>query len=469
MIAAPSRLQRLTGFGMAVATDAYVHRPTSIDELRALVRSARAEGRRVSLRGTGLSYGDASLGAETISIGFERMRRVLGWDRERGVIDCEPGVTIGDLWRYTLEDGFWPPVVSGTMHPTLGGALGMNIHGKNAYRVGPIGDHVLEFDLMDGAGEVRTIRPEDPEFRVVIGGAGLFGIVTRVQLELKRVTSGELRVLALSCNDWGEQLAAFRRYEPDADYMVTWIDAFAHGKGAGRGLFHAAWYADEGPGYHASLSPAHQDLPDTVMGLVPKSVVWRPLKALNRRLGMKFVNAAKQRAGATLGNGQIHHQSLVAFSFLLDYVPNWRWAYLPGGFIQYQSFVPKEHAPEVFAKQCEMQRAAKLESYLAVMKRHKPDRYLLSHAVDGYSLALDFKVTQRNRERLWALCHQMNDLVLQSGGRFYLAKDLTLRPSDVEAYLGQEALAELREWKRRLDPDGLFGTVLAERLQLFAP
>jgi decaprenylphospho-beta-D-ribofuranose 2-oxidase len=59
----------------------------------------------------------------------------------------------------------------------------------------------------------------------------------------------------------------------------------------------------------------------------------------------------------------------------------------------------------------------------------------------------------------------MNDLVLEAGGRFYLAKDSTLRPSDVEAYLGP-ALARYRELKGQVDPEGLLTCDLARRLRL---
>lgn len=202
------------------------------------------------------------------------------------------------------------------------------------------------------------------------------------------------------------------------------------------------------------------------MGLVPKSVVWRVLRGLNRRAGMRLLNGAKHHASRLLGNGKPHLQSLVAFSFLLDYVPNWRWAYLPGGFIQYQSFIPKEHAREVFRRQIAMQQEAGLESFLGVLKRHRPDRFLFSHAVDGYSLALDFKVTQGNWPRLQALAHRMNDLVLEAGGRFYLAKDSTLRPSDARAYLGDATLERFARWKDVFDPERLLTSALAQRLEL---
>jgi decaprenylphospho-beta-D-ribofuranose 2-oxidase len=113
-----------------------------------------------------------------------------------------------------------------------------------------------------------------------------------------------------------------------------------------------------------------------------------------------------------------------------------------------------------------MQQEAKLESFLGVMKRHRPDPFLLSHAVNGYSLALDFKITAQNRDRLYDLAHRMNDVVLEAGGRFYLAKDSTLRPSDARAYLGPDALDQYRQARAKFDPEGLLTSQLADRLEL---
>jgi decaprenylphospho-beta-D-ribofuranose 2-oxidase len=417
------------------------------------------------LRGAGRSYGDASILSEALVVDISRMRRILHWCPKTGVVDAEGGVTIEDLWRLTLEDGWWPPVVSGTMFPTLAGALGMNIHGKNNPQVGTLGEQVLELDVALPTGELRTLTPKDPYFYAVISGFGMLGAIVRVKLQMKRVHSGNLHVLALNLANWDAQFEAFEKYVPIANYQVSWVDFFARGKGFGRGNFHAAWYADEGSEHPPSLNPDSQDLPDTIMGFFPKSIVWKFLKPMNNRPGMRFVNAAKQKAGG-LGDGRPATQSLVAFSFLLDYVPNWRNAYLPGGFIQYQSFVPYVHAPRVFARQVELQQEAHLESFLGVMKRHRPDKFLFSHAVDGYSLAMDFKVTAGNKDRLYRLAHQMNDIVLEAGGRFYLAKDSTLRPSDVAAYMGVEKLDEYRRIKRELDPEQLLSSALAHRLGL---
>jgi decaprenylphospho-beta-D-ribofuranose 2-oxidase len=453
-------LARLTGFGMASAADAYRLFPTSAEAVLEAFRTAERAGVQVVLRGAGRSYGDAAIGSECLALDFALFDRILSWDPASGVIEAEPGATLEDLWRRCLPDGWWPPVVSGTMHPTLGGALAMNIHGKNAFRAGTLGEHVLEMDVAFPSGEQRTLTPQDDLFADVISSAGLLGAIVRVKLQMKRVVSGLLDVTPVSCSGWDGQLSAFESWRDRADYMVSWVDAF----GDGRGLFHAAAHAAEPA--PETLRPEAQDLPERILGVLPKSQVWRFLRLANRPGPMRLLNAAKHSAGR-MGGAKPYRQSLVAFSFLLDYVPGWQNAYLPGGFLQYQSFVPAERAKDVFREQIAMQRAEGLENFLSVLKQHRPDErpFLFSHALDGYSLAMDFKITPATWPRLEKLCHRMNDLVLEAGGRFYFAKDSTLRPSDL-SFLGQEALDRFRKQKAELDPNGLLTSALAKRVGL---
>lgn len=445
-------MRRLGGFGMASRADQFAYQPDTLQEAADVLGLARESGRQVVLRGTGLSYGDANIGSEAISLSIAGLDQVLSWDPASGLIDCQAGVTIEQLWRTCLPDGWWPPVVSGTMFPTLGGALGMNIHGKNNTAAGTLGEHVVELDVLFADGTTRTLAPADDLFRCVISSAGLLGAITRVKLQMKKVSSGLLKVYAYSAANLQEQMDLLQR---DHHYRVGWVDCFST---EGRGEVHLADYTD-GPA--ESFQPESQDLPGKIMGLFPKSEVWRILRHLTNPKGMKVVNTAKF-AGSKKAHGKTYDQPLVAFNFLLDYVPNWRKAYLPGGFIQYQSFVPKDRAHEVFSKQLKMQHEVGLVSFLGVLKRHRPDNFMFSHAVDGYSLALDFRVY--DWQKLRDLCHRMNDLVLDAGGRFYFAKDSTLRPQDLR-YLGDSLPTYLR-LKAELDPDGIFTSGLARRLEL---
>lgn len=459
------------GWGMTVGGGARVLRPRSVEEVRAAFDLARAEGRTLALRGAGCSYGDASTTREGHVLDLSAMRRLLRWDPDEGIVEAEPGVTIADLWRHILSDGHWPKVVSGTMFPTLGGALGMNIHGKNAYRVGTIGDNTLEIDLATPAGEVVTCDRERNAdlFHATIGGFGMLGVITRIVMRTQRVHSGDLEVRGISTRTIGEMLEWIEAHREPYDYLVGWIDAFPGEPDLGRGLIHAARYLAPGedPEPERTLALSHQELPPRIAGLFPKSEVWRILRLLNHDLGMRLVNWAKFHAGRLEAMRGPYRQSHAAFNFLLDYVPNWKWAYgrRPGyGLIQYQSFLPHESAREGFEALLERCRAAGIVSYLGVVKRHRPDPFWLTHGLDGWSLALDFKVTPATRERVWRHCRELAAIVHEHGGRFYFAKDSILRPEDVRRYLDPEHLAAFGALKRRCDPEGLLATDLSRRL-----
>jgi FAD/FMN-containing dehydrogenase len=461
------RLECVRAWGGASSAMSWVYRPTTVDGLRDVLALARAEGLRVGLRGAGQSYGDASTNAENVCLETTRMTRVLDWDPGSGRIRVEPGVTVRQLWQYTLEDGWWPPVVPGTMHVSIGGAAAMNIHGKNNWKVGTIGEHIESFDLLLPTGEgVRCSREERPElFHAAIGGFGMLGCFTSLTLRMKRVHSGLLDVEPIPVRNLDELFDTVEARLAYADYLVGWVDTFARQAELGRGLVHQANELPEGEDRNApqTLRVINQELPPTLLGVVPKSIMWALMRPFTNDAGVRLVNLAKYRASTFHGRRRFR-QSHAAFAFLLDYVPDWKRAYGPGGLIQYQSFVPAAHAREVYRELLERSHRAGLVPYLGVLKRHRSDPFLMTHAVDGHSLALDFKVTAQNRQRLWAHAAELTRVVLDAGGRFYFAKDSTLTAPDLARYRAEERVQRFLALKRTCDPESLLETDLWRRL-----
>ncbi len=460
-------LELVPSWGGASSSVSYVYRPTTIDQLHELFNLARKNGRSIGLRGGGNSYGDAAMNSENILLDMRRMNRILYWNPETGIVRVEPGVTISQLWQYVLEDGWWPPVVTGTSMTTLGGCAAMNVHGKNAYQAGPIGDHIQEFEMMLPSGEIISCsRAENEElFYAAIGGFGMLGIFTSITMKLKPVYSGLLDVHTEAQPDLAGMFDYFEEYVDQSDYIVGWIDSFAKGAGLGRGDVHRANYLPPG----ADLAPSQtmrldsQHLSPNMFGFMPRSIVWLFIRPFMNNLGSALINKAKYLSGHLLGAKQIR-QPHAAFHFLLDYVPDWKNSYGSGGLIQYQPFIPKETARGAFAdilRTCQLRR---LPSYLIVFKRHRPDDFLMTHGLDGYSLAMDFRITDKRRPLVAALTRELDDIVLAAGGRFYFAKDSTLRPEVAEAYLGQETIVKFKELKQRVDPDNLLQTDLWRRI-----
>ncbi|MCA9937579.1 MAG: FAD-binding oxidoreductase [Anaerolineales bacterium] len=461
------RLEKVAAWGGASSDICYVYRPSTVENLEQVFDVARQSGRTVGFRGAGNSYGDAALNGENILVDLRRMNRILAWDPRTGVITVEPGVTLEQLWEYIIEDGWWPPVVTGTSKTSVGGCAAMNVHGKNDWQVGPIGDHILSFEMMLPSGEIVLCNREENAdvFYAAIGGFGMLGCFTAITMRMKRIYSGLLRVEALVSRNLGEMLRQIEETVSRSDYTVGWVDAFALGKGLGRGQIHLAHYLppETDPYPRQTLRADFQRPPSVLFGVMPASTMWLFMRPFWNNLGTRLVNEGKFLT-SRLSDGHTFQQAHASFHFLLDYIPDWKKAYGPGGLIQYQSFIPAAAADSAFSEMLRLGQRRGLPNYLSVLKRHRPDDFLMTHNLDGFSLAMDFRITRGNRADVVRLTRDMDEIVLRAGGRFYFAKDSTLRPEVVEAYLGQDTLARFRALKARCDPEGMLETNLWRRL-----
>ena len=453
---------QLENFGHSLKTSSYLIQPKTADEIYETFRLAKKMGITVTARGGGRSYNDAALNGGGIVMDMSGMNQISQWDPSTGLITCEPGVTLQQLWRKVLPDGWWPPVVSGTMLTTLGGCLSANIHGKNNYRMGTIGEHVLEFTAVLPTGAQINCSPKKNGdlFYAMISGLGMLGIFTSVTLQMKKMYSGLLEVHAWPTRTLKEHFSLIEDNAPKYDYIVGWLDTITT---LGHGQIHAANYLHEGddPNPQKTMQLANQDLPSRLFGVMPKSLIHYFMTPFVNNLGWGVVNTAKYVASL---RKHTFRQPHAAFHFLLDYVPNWEFSVGRGGLIQYQSFLPKETALQAWTELLTLAKKLGLPSFLGVTKRHRPDKFLLTHAVDGFSLALDFKVTDRNRSKLKKMLQEYDRIVLENGGRFYFAKNSETTPQSARAFLGEETIAKYKKLKKRCDPNELLESDLYRRV-----
>lgn len=461
----------LEGYGMRQRARCHVIRAQSQADITAAFALARESGMSLGLRGGGCSYGDAALNAGQIVLDCSRMNRVLAWDPASGEITVEPGVTIEDLWRHTLADGWWPPVVPGTMAVSVGGAAAGNIHGKNQWRDGAFGESILRFDLMLPSGEVVACSPDQhPDlFYGAIGGWGLLGCFTAITLRLRRISSGLVHVRQTAHRDLDALLAALdagASPQSDARHLVGWIDTGARGRRLGRGLLKSMRELAPGEDPHPerTLDPARQPPSSRIAGLVPAA--WLPIlgKPIATPLGIRLANEAQWRRGNLPGADRPHDERYVPANFMLNFIPNFKRIYRPGGLIQQQTFAPRAIAADLFREALSRSQRRGLEPSLAVLKKHKPSPFLLNYLPDGYSLALDYAVPRGREMRTLALMDELNALVAEAGGSFFLAKDSTLRPEDFRRAFAPQALARFAALKAQYDPDELLQTDIYRRV-----
>ncbi len=166
--------------------------PASGDALRAELKAARAAGRAVSVAGGRHAMGGQQFAHDGVLIDTSRMNRILSLDESTGVVEVEAGIQWPELIdgliaMQTQKPKPWAIVQkqTGADRLSIGGALAANVHGRGLTCKPIIGD-VDSFTIMDADGRLLDCsRGENEElFPLVIGGYGLFGIVTRVRLRL---------------------------------------------------------------------------------------------------------------------------------------------------------------------------------------------------------------------------------------------------------------------------------------------
>lgn len=456
---------QLENFGHSLNAPAYLIQPRVTDDIHSAFELAKKQGLTVTARGAGRSYNDAALNGGGIVLDMSAMNLILAWNPNTGVVRAEPGVTLEQLWQKVEPDGWWPPVVSGTMKTTMGGCLSANIHGKNNFKMGTFGEHVIEFTAILPTGAEVTCSPKTNAdlFYAMISGYGMLGIFTSVTLQMKRLHSGLLTVDAFPVQNLNRHLSALHDGAPHNDYIVGWLDTMAGGKSLGRGQIHAARYLHEGEDKNPreTMKMENQILPPRIFGVFPKALLHYFMTPFANNLGWWGVNTAKYIASLPK---HTFRQSHAAFHFLLDYVPNWELSYGRGGLIQYQSFLPKETAEAAWTQILALSKKLGMPSYLGVTKRHRPDKFLLTHAVDGFSLALDFKVTDSTRKKMASMLQEFDKIVLANGGRFYFAKNSETTAETTKAFYGEETVKRFKQLKKRCDPNGLLESDLYRRI-----
>jgi decaprenylphospho-beta-D-ribofuranose 2-oxidase len=349
------------------------------------------------------------------------------------------------------------PVLPATRQVTVGGAIAADVHGKNHHSAGSFGNHLRSIDLATADGAVRTLTPDGPEaelFWATVGGMGLTGIILRATIGLKPVESTYFVVDTDRTDDIDGLMALLTDGSDERyDYSAAWFDTTITGAHLGRAVLTRGSLArhDELPARLRRRpwkfdAPQLLRFPDVFPSGLANPVTLRAFSELWWR------KAPRRQRDAV--------QNITAFYQPLDVFADWQRVYGKRGFLQYQFVVPLG-AEDTLRRIVELIAGSTHASGLNVLKRFGPGNGApLSFPMPGWTITVDFPIAAGLAE----LCAQLDDLVLAAGGRHYLAKESRATPAVIQA--GYPRLDEWRKTRAAADPDGVFTSDLARRLEL---
>ena len=452
----------LCGWGGTSASPARVTRARSAEEVAEILARQAPSGAGVIARGAGRSYGDAAQNGGGEVIDMTDLKGILSIDREQRLATAQAGATIAQLMASLSGLGLTLPVVPGTRHVTLAGAIASDIHGKNHHRDGGFARYVRSLSLCTPKGLFVDASPrESPQlFYATLGGMGLTGVIVEATLAVEPLV--EPWVLAdTDRTDGFEQTLALMGGEERHRYSVAWLDLLAGGAQMGRAIVSRAdsWPTGgrEVPGRGPWASRA--EYPGTLLRRPAIDVPSRFPAALMRPATLRAFNALRWRAAPR--KERERPLALAPYFFPLDGLGEWYRLYGSAGFVQYQFVVPT--GEEAAMLRCiELLRARRLPVYLAVFKRMGAEfGGPLSFPLDGWTLAIDLPASAPG---LNGALDELDELVVGCGGRVYLSKDARMRRSVIAAMYPK--LDRFHALRAELDPDGVMRSDLSRRLGL---
>lgn len=387
--------------------------------------------------GRGKSYGDSCLNSQGLVLSSKALQHFISFDAATGLLRCEAGVTLADIIDVCLPQGWFLPVTPGTKYVTVGGAIGNDVHGKNHHQAASFGNHVLQFELLRTDGNRLICSPEANTdwFKATVGGLGLTGFITWVELQLKKVESRLMHTDTCKYRNLDEFFVLSEESKEKYEYTVAWIDCLATGENLGKGHFIR--------GNHVKQNNLHAE-----QALTKKNKFNIPLKppiSLINNLSVRAFNKLyyeRQR--------NKHVSSTVdydPFFYPLDGIDNWNRIYGTKGFLQHQCVIPMEHASLGIREILARISASGQGSFLVVLKMmgNLPSQGLLSFCSAGVTLALDFPFLG---DKTLKLLTGLDDVVMQAGGKIYPAKDARM-----SAELFQQSYPEWTTVESKRDPN----------------
>lgn len=438
-------LERVANWGNYPVVEAEIHSFKSTQEaVQQLVQQTS-----VSPRGAGLSYGDASLARHILSA--TQFNKILDFDTQSGIMKVEAGATLDELLQLIVPKGWFLPVTPGTKFITVGGAVAGDVHGKNHHSEGSFSKYVTQIEVVLADGQLQQCSPSlnTELFRAISGGLGHIALILTVEFKLKPIQTAYIRQHNVIVKNLDEMLGRLQDFS-SATYSVSWIDCLSKGRSLGRGVIML--------GEHATLDEVKAKEPLKVHAQPKLSApFFFPSFLLNRFSVGAFNFAYFNKHKLVSTEALVHYDP---YFYPLDFVRHWNKLYGRRGFLQYQFIIPFETASKGLRIILDKISKSGLASFLAVLKAMAEGENLLSFPMPGFTLALDFPVS----DKIFPLLDELDKIVIDMGGRIYLVKDARMQADTY--WKGYPNAEQFKTLVNKFDPQHRFVSLLSKRLNM---
>ena len=426
----------------------------SLEAIQSAIRTVRARGGAIAVAGGHHAMGQQQFVAGGTLLDTRRMKRVLAFDRERGLLEVEAGIQWPELVDFLVsgQDESGPQwgiaqKQTGADRFTIGGSVSANAHGRGLTMPPLVGDVESIRLVQADASLVECSREQNQElFRLGVGGYGLFGVIYSVTLRLAPRRKLE-RVVEITTVP--ELLCGFE------DRIAA---GFLYGD------FQFAINPDSPDFLHAGVFSCYRPVaPDTPIRSDQRALSredWQTLLWLAHTGKARAFEEYSRHYLAT--SGQIYWSDLHQFA---DYTDGYHaeldrvlGAKHPASEMISEVYVPRARLADFMAAVADDFRTNGVDVvYGTIRLITRDDETFLRWAKDDYACVIFNLHTVHTDEGLAdsaAAFRRLIDLAIERSGSYFLTYHRWATPEQVERCYPE--FAEFLRQKRRHDPDELF-------------
>lgn len=430
--------------------------PTSVLELTKIVKSANLKNQKIAIVGANKSQGGQTLpnNSNGIRINLSKLNQLVALNVADKIVTVESGMTWSQLQRIICPYKLSIRAMQSYADFAIGAALAVNVHGQDLLN-NPIIKSVRAFKLLNSEGQIINVsRVENSElFGLVIGGYGLFGIITEVTLELTDNILLERQVANVSCHEFVNYFTKHIQNDPSLDFYSARFDlkqeTFLDN------IIIVSYKRISPNAQHSLVDMENDSLKSKVINKVARYGLlaisnWDALKNIRFSIEQMYF-----KSGVTLTRNYF-------MSFPLDSLPQDTSEYM---YVLQEYFIPYAQVNEFIGalkkhtKECNI-------NLLNVTARHvnaDNESFLSYSPVESCAFVLYIKVKKSNRNYQDVANYgtSLIDEAIKMGGKYYLPYQLLGSKDQLYAIYPQ--MEKLVNLKKLYDPKELFSNQLYSR------
>ncbi len=376
----------------------------------------------------------------------------IDWDRQTARISA--GATVAGVSETLLAEGWCLPSLVGNPQRTIAAMVSGALVGPHQLRHPSIGQAIRAIELVDGSGELRRLEPTDSDSRgfwAVVGGVGLLGVPTAVELAIRPVSSSWLLVDSVQYDSFDGVVDALCNETADR-YGTAVLDVSARGSRTGRGTVRHARHARVN-----ELPPTRQHVALAYNASADGGRSSQPIQAIQRTRVGRLLAEARYRASAPRTDNELaplaefFHRAAIAGP---SNTPDWGW-------IKYDFCVPTDARELVtdFIRAASTVGVPISAAQLTRVDSHQAGP--LGWPSSGFAASIRLPL---GASSMPTLLDTFDERIAEARGCIQLATDTRMRP-DVLAQM-YPRLAEWHSLRAEFDPHSSFNSDLARRLAL---